>query len=97
MRLGRSSWLGSLSALVAVVFLAPQEGWTQHPLVGAWERTDDRDRLEVLVVEEGGRAVKNKHRPDGSIRRVEIIQWSTSDAATEGAGTIKGYRGIQAR
>ena len=68
---------------------AATAAWAQtHPIVGTWERVDDRGRLEVMNLQDG-RGIKNKHREDGSIRRIEIYRWTTADQGPEGSGMIK--------
>jgi len=76
--------------VLGVSLWATTAAWAQtHPLVGTWERVDDRGRLEVMNLQEDGRGIKNKHREDGSIRRVEIYRWTAADQGSEGSGTIK--------
>jgi len=64
--------------------------WGQaHPLMGTWERVDNKGRLEVLTLQEEGRGIKNKYAEDGTIRKIEIYAWNTPDKGGEGSGMIK--------
>ena len=76
--------------VLGVSLWATTAAWAQtHPTVGTWERVDDKGRLEVMNFQEHGRGIKNKHREDGSIRRIEIYRWTTADQGSEGSGMIK--------